>query len=72
MQRNESDEDRKRDEQNLDGRRQRQAEARTVFENLFEQRRVTRVGMLFSFGRESSQSDVAVCAIAAKAFKKLI
>src|ERR1043166_6377122 len=58
-QRNESNEYRKRDEQNLNRRRYGETESRSVLENLPEKGSIARVRMLFSLSSEPAKSDVA-------------
>src|SRR5207253_8919845 len=55
LQRDVSDEDRECDQENLNRRRERKAEARPVLENLFEERRVPPGWVFFGFGCQTSQ-----------------
>jgi len=43
----------------LDRGRDGEAEPGAIFQNLFEERRVARVRVLFGFGGQASESDVA-------------
>src|SRR5205807_4355558 len=58
-QRDVSNQDDENDEEDLNRRRQREAEARSIFENLFQEGGVARVRVLFSFSRQSSKADIA-------------
>src|SRR5205823_10512385 len=58
-QRDESDEYRKRDQQNLDRCRYGKTESRSILENLTKKWSVARVRMLFGLRGESAQPDVA-------------
>src|SRR5581483_1416586 len=55
----ESGQDVEDDQQDLNRSRERKTETGAFLENLFQERRVTRVGVFFGFSGETAQADIA-------------